>query len=84
MTYFTEKQLTTVLKELCKRVGANYNKIRFSDPEWYYGFTWSEKEQEKFCEWLIQYIIKQKIVTNEKIAERKARMFIFNYGWQVK
>ena len=43
------KHLTVVLKKMCKMVKADLEKINFKKENWFWDYTWTEKEQEKKC-----------------------------------
>ena len=56
-----DEQLQIVVKEMCRRVGANPEELDFGrkeDPkdEWYHKFTWTPQEQEEFIEWVLDYL----------------------------
>jgi hypothetical protein len=54
-------ELQVVLKEMCRRVGADFNKIVFKDygetrSTWYNDYQWTEAEQDRFRQWLTRYL----------------------------
>ena len=62
-------------------------------PEWYMLFSWTEKEQEKFIDWLTDYLYKSKEARqeimvfprrNKKTCREAAQWFVFNYGWTIE
>lgn len=94
MTKSFEKHLTVVLKEMCTRAGTTYGDIDFSDQNWYLSHTWTEKEQNEFRDWLVNYWYKNKEAREEMLAlpwmkkkselKKPADWFIFNYGWKIE
>ena len=87
------KHLTTILKEMCHRVGAKSNKIDFKKEGWFCKYTWTEKEQDDFTDWLTKYLynnhkarIDLMTITSKikRYCKEAADMFVFNYGWKLK
>ena len=87
------KHTAVVLKEMCKRVGANYDDICFKEPEWFRQNEWMLAEQDDFKAWLVSYLMKnseaRKEMTNirgrsKKLIEKAALWFVFSYGWRLK
>ena len=87
------KHLEIILKEMCKRVGANYNDIDFKDKEWYTRHEWLEEEQEDFHKWLVDYLYnnteaRKEILRyprkNKKLINKAVTWFLFDYGWKLK
>ena len=87
------KHLKVILKEMCKRVGADYDKVNFKKAEWFMDYRWTDIEQESFMNWLIKYlknnsearkeILSMPSQSNKKHLEKCAMMFIFDYGWAI-
>ena len=85
--------LNKILKELCLRVGADYDSIDFTDPQWYSFYTWEEKDQKDFKSWLIDLfhnnlkarkeLLSNPYTRNKKHLEKCCNFFIFNYGWKL-
>lgn len=87
--HFSES-LQEVLKEMCNRVGADYDSIDFSDERWYNKYEWTVQEQKQFQKWLVDYLYKnakaRKEIMNHSIKrksylEKVATEFTFRYGW---
>ena len=85
--------LRIILKEMCKRVGADFNKINFNKHEWFMKHTWTEKELMNFKEWFINYLyentearkeIMMFPLKNKMRIRRTASWFILDYGWKTK
>lgn len=81
-----------ILKEMCRRVGADYSTIDFSAPEWYLKHTWTLQQEKEFTQWLSQQIkkdpdIRKTFTTtpasylSKNTIESMARGWVFNYGW---
>jgi len=87
--YFTD-----VLTEMCKRVGADYEEIDFSEDGWYDTHSWTLQEKLKFEEWFAQYLrnmgprrefCKQPTLVRTKPERSKfAKKFIADFAWKVK
>jgi len=85
----TSKYTEEILKEMFRRVGANYDTFDFKQRDWYYKYTWTEKEQEDFRVWLGKYLYKKKLLKKGKYRNQdkgyyQAGKLIFNYGWKVE
>jgi len=86
------KHLTIILREMCDRVGADFNKIEFDKPEWFWQYSWSYQDQCAFSEWMVDYLYNSTEARNEIMeyprgkAKYKIRKvvnwFVFNYGWK--
>lgn len=86
--------LTVVLKEMCKRVGADFEKINFKKTDWYRKHAWTVAEEDAFKKWLVGYWKKNSAARNEMLMlqsattanrlERAADGFLLNYGWTYK
>ena len=79
-----------ILKEMCKRVGVDYDKVNFSDPRWYQKHTWTVEMEKEFEKWMIDYLYNHKAARNElmtitakkkKNAAEATQMWTFQYGW---
>lgn len=86
------KHLEIIMKEMCKRVHQDYNKMDFSIPEWFYKNRWNEEEQKSFADWLTKYLMDNSEARTEimqfprkdiKAVEKVVTWFIFNYGWRL-
>ena len=86
------KALEIVLKEMCKRVGVNYNSVNFKEDGWYNQYSWSQEEEKEFINWLtdklmIDKYIRMELLTNPshltyKKARKAAEEFVFKFGWK--
>ena len=84
--------LKLVLKEMCKRVGTNFNSVDFKDPNWYNQYSWSMDEETNFIEWLANALMTNKTVRMDLLvypshltynkARKAAKEFVLNYGWR--
>lgn len=83
--------LSIVLQKMCEYVGADYNKIDFSKENWYSEYSWSEKKQDEFINWMVDYLYNNNKARKEILAfshiKKKSKIresvnwFVFNYGW---
>ena len=88
------KELIKILKEMCHRVGADFDSIDFLKDRWFMEYEWTEKEQDKFQEWLINHLYTNTKAFKEiaaspnskskKNCENISKMFLLNYGWKFK
>ena len=87
------KYLKEILKKQCQIVKADYNKMNFKKENWFLDYEWTEIEQDKFIDWLVEYMKKNKEArnslmsipsTNKRFLEKFANGFVLNYGWRTK
>ena len=85
------KYLVIILKEMCKRVGADYEDIYFSKEGWFSKYEWTEKEYDDFKDWLVNYLYKnneaRKAIMEypckpKKRIKKVVDMFGLCYGWK--
>ena len=88
-----KEHLQTILKEMCKRVDADFESIDFRKDNWYWEYTWTQDQENSFSEWLFEYLMhnkkaREEIMTNpckDKMRIHDAVMwFLVAYGWKVK
>ena len=84
------ESLKFVLEEMCKRVGADFNAIDFSEERWYIKYEWTTQECKQFREWLVDYLynnakarreLMQYPTKRKKALNDVAVWFTFQYGW---
>jgi len=70
------------LPEMFRRVGLKEGDINDLTklPNWFTSEQWTEEDEKKFKEWLVQRI-RYKVKLTKRAAEQVAAMFILNYGW---
>lgn len=85
------KHLVIILKEMCTRVGADYEKIDFKADNWFWSHEWTLEQENDFKNWLYAYLKKNKSAIKEltdypRIANLKklCSYFAENYGWKIK
>lgn len=85
--------LKKILKKQCEIVGADYVKIDFKKEGWFTDYTWTEKQEDEFYDWLIEFLKDRKAWKsltshwasyNKKNREKLAGEWILNYGWKLK
>jgi len=89
-----KKELKTVLKEMCDRVGADFEDIDFGNEKWFMkNHSWTEKEEEDFVKWFTDELmnnasLRKKFLKyprkNKKKCRKAAQWFCFEYGWRLK
>lgn len=87
------KHTKIILKEMCKRVKAKYNKMKFDKPDWFMKYSWTESQQDDFALWMHDYLMNNPEARREIMAfprkDKKqvtgtVRMFLLNYGFTQK
>ena len=89
------KHLTIILKKMSRIVKAYFNKIDFTENDWYHKYSWTEKQEKDFIEWLTDYLYKSKEARwellefpyhpkNRKYLRDGAGQFVWQFGWKVK
>jgi len=87
------KNFEKVMKEMCKRVNADWSNINPKEKDWFMQYSWTEEEQDKFKEWMINYLYKsaeareeimEVAIKNKEIISKLVSMFLLNYGWTIK
>ena len=86
------KYLKVVLTKMCNMVGADFNKINFNQRDWYYKYTWTQEQQDKFAGWLTKLLktnkqartqfMKWPLMTSQ--IKELVDWFILDYGWKLK
>lgn len=89
MKSLSKEHSTVVLKKMFEAVGQEYDEELLTKPNWYWTYTWTEDEQEKFIGWLGKFLVKNKYVRKGKKRGQDAGYYeaskmVFNYGWKVK
>ena len=87
-----DEYLVPILKEMCSRVNADYNKIDFKEEEWFREYTWTQEQEKTFTQWLADYLHCNKevrklfnILHNSKKKCREAAVeFVWFCGWVTK
>lgn len=92
--FFTmEEHLQVVLGKMCEMVGTNIGKINFKEPDWYMQYEWTQKQQEEFEKWMVNYLYKNRKARHALECSYRTKRFIrdnfvkgwtFNYGWKYK
>jgi hypothetical protein len=88
-----KKHLEKILQQMCKYVNVDRELIDTKQEDWFLQHSWTEKQQNNFKRWLINYLKTHKDARevimkfpSSKIADIKAVavMFIFEFGWKLK
>ena len=83
------KYLKEILNKMCSIVGTTYDKIDFKSDDWYLQYEWTEKQEEEFRRWLIDYLYINDRARRELTAcvkqkshiSKAVSMFLLCYGW---
>ena len=87
------KNLEKVMKKMCQMAGANFAKIDFKKPNWFCDYTWTEKQEQKFMDWLAKLMLDNKEVrqefmcfpsNNKKDIAKFILQFCMNFGWKTR
>jgi hypothetical protein len=87
------KYLKIILKEMCRRVGADFKKIDVTKKDWFMEYKWTVIEMADFKNWLVDYLynnneareaIVEVNIKRKKHLKKVADMFTFTYGWSLK
>ena len=84
---------TIILKEMCSRVNADYDKVPFGDEEMLYfdRYEWNDEQQKEFKIWLANYLYtntkaRKEIMSishkNKKRCQNAAEIFNSWHGWR--
>ena len=87
------EHMTIILKEMCNRVGADYNKLPLEDHEsfWFTYYTWSKEQEKDYENWLANYMYNTTKARRElmsfpwktkKQCRKFAEQFVSWYGWK--
>ena len=85
--------LTDILKEMCKRVGVDYDDVDFSEDEWYLKHAWRQQDQDMFIEWFAKYLRNMgprrelcqhpPLVRTKEERSKFAEKFVAEFGWKI-
>ena len=88
-----EELLKIIMTEMCNRVNADYNTLDFKDNDnpYFMKYSWTEKEQDNFKDWMIKLFKENKnyyklFVAFPRITkiEKAVNFFVDNHGWKTK
>ena len=85
----SEEHSDEILKEMCNRVGQDYETFDFKDPQWFLKHSWTREEEEDFRIWLGKFLKKHKYVGSgtkrgQDWGYYEAGKLLGNYGWRTK
>ena len=78
---------------MCARVGQDFVRLEaqgfFDKSKWYWRFTWTQAEQDKFRDWLADFLYIHKYADKRKYRGNprnvhQANKIVANYGWKIK
>jgi len=86
------KYMVEILKEMCKRVGGNYDRIVFSENEWWRVYSWTEEEEADFKVWFEEYLYnntraRKELTTcgkSKKCIKQAVSEFLLQYSWRYR
>lgn len=89
----SSKHTEIILREMCRWVDADYDKIDFKSPNWFWEYEWTESQENEFVKWLADYLYKNiearfEIMRcarkHKESCLKAAKEFIWVYGWKIK
>jgi hypothetical protein len=88
------KHTLFIFHQMCREIRVSCKKIDFNKTEWYLKHSWTNYKQNKFINWLTNYLFnnkeaRQEIVASpsrksKKFLRKVATEFILVYGWKIK
>lgn len=85
------KHLTKILKKMFTYVKEKYTPEYVKQPEWFCKHTWTIKQQNKFTDWMVDYLYnnaeaRREIMSfprkNKKDIKEVVDWFLFGHGWK--
>lgn len=77
------KHSEEILKKMCEWVNADPDSVDWEDREWFLQHTWTAEQEQKFIDWVADFLIKHRYTRlGKKFARSQASMFVANYGWK--
>jgi len=89
----TSYHLETIFANMCRVVGANYFDVDRTKEHWYLEYSWDEKTEKQFSDWMSDYLHKlpqaQSELYNRRYMKKyecveAVQYFILSYGWKAK
>ena len=87
----TSIELDKILKEMCGRVGAIHKDINFKENDWFLRYSWTQKQEDSFKDWLKKQLNKNKRMRTSLMAhpyksniDKFVDHFCFSFGWKIK
>jgi len=87
------KYLEKIMKKMCQIVGANFHKMDFKKPNWYWDYEWTEEQEQEFMDWMAKLMLSHKDArkefmrfpsSNKKDIAKFILQFCMNFGWRSK
>jgi len=84
------EHFSLILKEMFRRVGADYDTFDFDKEHWYNDYHWTIEENEDFINWLTDYLYnnskaRKELMSytrkNKKACRSTASWFNLMWGW---
>ena len=86
------KHLTKIMKKMFSMVKEKYTPEYPKQPDWFLNHTWSDKKQDAFKKWMVDYLYNNKEARNEimefpvkdkETIKQLVDFFVFSYGWKI-
>lgn len=83
--------LIIILKEMCRRVGANFYSIDFKKANWFWDYSWTEADETSFKKWMVDYLNSSRKARlemginwkNKREIKETVKWFVWDHGWKV-
>jgi hypothetical protein len=82
--------LDIILMKMFQIVGETYSREYIQEPQWFLKHKWTLEQEQEFETWLTAYFKSSKVqrelfdtvITDLTTRRKRAKWFIFNYGWK--
>jgi hypothetical protein len=79
-----------LLREMCRRVGADYDTMDFKKQDWYMDYSWTEAEETEYRAWMLDVLKHNKMVrkgfgitiTSSAYLKKEIMWWMLMYGWK--
>lgn len=85
-----KEHLRIILEKMFEETGIEYSDEYVKQDDWYLNYTWTEKQEQEFVDWLTNYLynslparkeLMQITSKNKEACKRAAQQFATFFGW---
>ena len=85
-----KEHLRIILQKMFEETGIEYSDEYVKQDDWYLNYTWTEKKEQEFVDWLADYLynslparkeLMQITSKNKEACKRVAQQFATFFGW---
>lgn len=81
----TKEGVELILRELCNRVGVQFETFDFTQDNWFQKYVWSPEQEHDFILWLARFLIDHNYVRPRwKQAVHEAQKLEMQFGWKTE